>query len=56
VDEYRGLELCRYTYEGREACYRGDAFKLGPKIVFIATDATVEEWQGLFRSMYADGG
>jgi hypothetical protein len=31
-------------------------FKLGPKIVFVATDATVDEWRGLLRSMYADGG
>jgi hypothetical protein len=30
--------------------------KLGPKIVFVATDATVDEWRGLLRSMYADGG
>jgi hypothetical protein len=51
ADEYRGPEPCRYTYEGREACYRGDVFKLGPKIVFVATDATVDEWRGLIRSM-----
>jgi hypothetical protein len=54
ADEYRGPEPCRYTYEGREACYRGEVFKLGPKIVFVATDATVDEWRSLLRSMYSD--
>ena len=24
--------------------------------MFVATDATVDEWRGLLRSMYADGG
>jgi len=56
ADEYRGPEPCRYTCEGREACYRGEVFKLGPKIVFVAIDATIDEWRGLLRSMYADGG
>jgi hypothetical protein len=56
ADEYRGPEPCRYTYEACEACYRGEVFKLGPKIVFVATDATVDEWRGLLRSVYADGG
>ena len=56
ANEYRGPEPRRYTYEGREACFRGEVFKLGPKVVFVATDATVEEWRQLFRTMYADGG
>jgi len=56
ANEYRGPEPRRYTYEGREACFRGEVFKLGPKVVFVATDATVEEWRQLFRAMYADGG
>lgn len=56
ANEYRGPEPRRYTYEGREACFRGEVFKLGPKVVFVATDASVEEWRQLFRAMYADGG
>jgi hypothetical protein len=31
-------------------------FKLGRKVVFVANDASVEEWWQLFRAMYADGG
>ncbi len=56
ANDYHGPEAQRYTYEGREACFRSEVFKLGPKIVFVATDATVEEWRRLFRAMYADGG
>jgi hypothetical protein len=56
ANEYRGPEPRRYTYEGREACFRGEVFKLGPKVVFVAADASVEEWRQLFRAMYADGG
>jgi len=56
ANEYRGPEPRRYSYEGREACFRGEVFKLGPKVVFVATDARVEEWRQLFRTMYADGG
>jgi hypothetical protein len=55
-DDYCGPEPRRYTYEGRDARYQVRAFKLGPKVVFAATDATVDEWQQLFRAMYADGG
>jgi hypothetical protein len=55
-NDYHGPEPQRYTYEGREACFRGEVFKLGPKIVFVATDGTVEEWRRLLRAMYADGG
>lgn len=56
ANDYHGPEPQRYTYEGREACFRSEVFILGPKIVFVATDATVEEWRRLFRAMYADGG
>jgi len=55
-DEYRGPEPRQYTYEGREAVYRSQVFRLGPKVVFEATDPTVEEWAQLFRALYADGG
>jgi hypothetical protein len=56
ANEYHGPEPRRYTYEGREACFRGEVFRLGPKVVFVATDAKVEEWRQMFRTMYADGG
>ena len=56
AQEYRGPEPHQYTYEGREACFRGEVFKLGPKVVFAAADATIKEWRGLLRSMYSDGG
>jgi len=56
TDEYHGPEPCRYTYEGREAAYQGEVFKLGPKVVFEASDPTVDEWRRLFRVLYADGG
>jgi hypothetical protein len=56
ANEYDGSKPRQYTYEGREACYKGEVFKLGPKIVFAAADATILEWQELLRSMYADGG
>lgn len=56
VAEYTGPEPRRYTYEGREACFRGEVVRLGPKVVFLASDATVEEWRALLRVMYADGG
>jgi hypothetical protein len=56
ANEYHGPEPRRYTYEGREACFRGEVFKLGPKVVFVAADATVQEWRQMFRTMYADGG
>jgi len=56
ADEYRGPEPARYTYEGREAAYQGQVIKLGRKVVLSASDPTVEEWRGLFRVLYADGG
>ena len=55
-DEYRGPEPRQYTYEGREAVYRSQVFRLGSKVVFKASDPTVEEWSKLFRVLYADGG
>jgi hypothetical protein len=56
TDEYRGPEPKQYTYEGRDAAYQGDVFKLGRKVVFAASDPTIEEWRGLLRVLYADGG
>jgi hypothetical protein len=56
ASDYQGPEPQRYSYEGREASFRGEVFKLGPRVVFVATDATVEEWRRMFRVTYADGG
>ena len=56
ADEYHGPEPARYTYEGRDAAYQGHVFKLGRKVVFEASDPTVDEWRRLFRALYADGG
>ena len=56
ADEYHGPEPRRYSHEGREAIYQGGVFKLGPKIIFEASDPTVVEWRHLFRVLYADGG
>jgi hypothetical protein len=54
--DYCGPEPRRFTYEGRPALHQGNAVILGPKVMFAATDATVDEWRLLFRAMYADGG
>jgi hypothetical protein len=43
ADAYRGPEPARYTYEGREAAHQGKVFKLGRKVVFAASDPTIEE-------------
>jgi hypothetical protein len=56
ADEYRGPEPRRYSYEGCEAAYQDKVFKLGPKVIFEASDPTVDEWRRLFRVLYADGG
>ncbi|MCI0540099.1 MAG: hypothetical protein L0Z50_33250 [Verrucomicrobiales bacterium] len=56
ADEYRGPEPKQFTYEGHDAAYQGQVSKLGRKVVFSASDPTVEEWRGLFRVLYADGG
>jgi hypothetical protein len=55
-DEYHGAENVPYSYEGREAAYKGRAFKLGAKVVFVASDPTFSEWRHLCRVLYADGG
>src|SRR5439155_8023130 len=56
ADEYCGPEPRQYTYEGREAAYRSEVFRLGPKVVSKTSDSTVEEWRRLLRVHYADGG
>jgi hypothetical protein len=56
VDEYRGPEPSQYTYEGREATYKGNIFRLGAKVIFVSSDPSVDEWRRLVRVLYADGG
>ncbi len=55
-EEYRGPEHVPYSCEGREVIYKGKTFKLGVKVLFVASDPTVEEWRHLVRVLYADGG
>ncbi len=54
--EYRGPDSRRYSYEGSEVSYQREAFRLGPKVVFQASDPDVDTWRRLFRVLYADGG
>ena len=56
ADEYRGPEPRQSAYEGREAACKGRVFRLGPKVVFVASDPTIEEWRQLIRVLYTDGG
>jgi len=56
ADEYHGAESTPYSYEGREAAYRGQVLKLGAKVLFVSSDPTLEEWRHLLRILYADGG
>jgi hypothetical protein len=55
-DDYRGAENVPYSYEGRGAVYKEKVFKLGAKVLFVASDPTLEEWRRLCRVLYADGG
>lgn len=50
---YAGPDSCPYSYEGHIVTHQGKAFRLGPKIVFIASEPTVEEWRKLIRVLYA---
>jgi hypothetical protein len=36
--------------------YKGERWRLGPKVIFESSDPTVEEWISLLRVLYADGG
>jgi hypothetical protein len=56
ADDYRGAESEPYSYEGREVAYRGKVFRLGAKIIFVASDPTVEEWRQSARVLYGEGG
>jgi hypothetical protein len=54
--EYHGPENVPYSYEGREAAYRGNVFRLGAKVLFVSSDPTLAEWRHSLRVLYADGG
>lgn len=56
ADEYHGADSVPYSYEGREAAYRGKVFRLGAKVLFVSSDPTIDEWRHLLRVIYADGG
>lgn len=56
AEEYRGAESVPYSYEGREVAYRGKVFRLGEKIIFAASDPTIEEWRQSARVLYGEGG
>ncbi len=56
AEGYRGPEPKQFTYEGREGHYGHQTFKLGPKVRFIASEPSVDEWREVLRVLYADGG
>lgn len=56
AEDYHGLNTVPYSYEGRKATYRGKLFRLGTKVLFVASDPTLDEWTHLIRVLYADGG
>jgi hypothetical protein len=56
ADDYRGAESVPYSYEGEEVAYRGKIFRLGSKVLFVASDPTIEEWRQSARVLYGDGG
>lgn len=54
--DYHGPEPAGRSYEGREVLFRKQPQRLGAPVTFVASDPTVDEWRGLFRVLYADGG
>lgn len=56
ADEYHGAESVPYSYEGHEVAYRGKVFRLGAKVLFVASDPTIEEWRQSARVLYGEGG
>lgn len=55
-DKYQGPDKVQYSYEGEEGHFLGKRFRLGKKVLFTASDPTVDEWTRLLRILYADGG
>lgn len=56
AEDYRGPEPKKFTYEGSEGVFKGQTFRLGPRVVFVSSDPTPLVWRPLLRSLYADGG
>jgi hypothetical protein len=56
ADEYCGATDVPFSYEGDEVTYRGKVFRLGAKVIFVASDPKVEEWRHLIRVLFSDGG
>jgi hypothetical protein len=55
-DEYQGPDSVPFSHEGKTVTHKGKTFRLGPKILFVASDPTIQEWRHLCRVSYADGG
>src|SRR5690348_13379682 len=45
-------EKVPYSSEGQVVKWKGKQYRLGPKVEFIATERTVNEWQKHIRAMY----
>lgn len=54
--EYNGASKTPYSYEGESVTFKGQPFKLGPKIKFASRDRTIEEETDLLQRQYAYGG
>jgi hypothetical protein len=56
-DEYTGTrDKVPHSHEGERVTFKGGAFRLGPKVRFIAAERTVAEWRVHLRAMYQLGG
>ena len=55
-EEYKGVLKKPYSHEGESVSYKGQSFRLGPKIMFKARERTIEEQTDLLRRQYAYGG
>ena len=56
MESYRGADSVPFSCEGRTVTHRKKPFRLGAKVIFVASDPTVDEWRKLIRALYADGG
>ncbi len=56
IDQYKGPDEQRGSYEGKTVTFRGKQFRLGPEIKFIQRPFTVAEKIAQLRGMFAHGG
>lgn len=56
ADSYTGPESVKYSHEGALVTWQKQSFRLGPRIQLRSDDPIVDEWRGLLRVLYADGG